>query len=132
MAIDKAIERAHNQKQAKRRYYEKNKEELNRKRNLMNSMPKYAYNKAKWRAENKGQEWSFTEDEYLNMWFESPRILDEVTGFLKTAWSRRGSNPATCTQMVRKDINGPWSVDNCQILYRGEPIPEEEARWADS
>ena len=129
MAIDTAIERAHNQKQAKRRYYEKNKEVLNKKRALKNSMPDYVYTKCKWRAEHRGIEWKFTKDQYLDMWYNTPRIRDDETGFLVTAWSLRGGNAATSAQMVRKDIDGPWSVENCEIQYRGEPIAEEEGRW---
>ena len=129
MAIDRAIERAHNQKQAQRKYYLKNKEELNRKRQLKNSMPDYVYTKSKWRAEHKKQSWEFDKDSWLRMWMECPRILDPDKGFYVTAWSLRGSNPAKSAQMVRLDINKGWSPDNCQIQYKGEPIPEEPSRW---
>lgn len=129
MAVDRAIERAHNQKQAARKYYERNKAELNRKRQLKNSLPGYVYMKSKWRAEHNGFDWDFTEDTWLAMWMACPRIRDADTGFYVTAWSLRGSNAGTSAQMVRLNLAKGWSPENCEIQYRGEAIPLEEGRW---
>jgi hypothetical protein len=124
---DHTISMAHNRKMAQDRYYRKNKDELNKKRSMRNSQPSYVYYKAKKRAEVNGVRWDFTFDTWTDMWLGAPKVRSEATGFFVTAWSLKGSNIQTSTQMHRKELSGPWSTDNCHIIYLGEEfVPQEE------
>jgi hypothetical protein len=122
MKADEVIERAHNRAVAQHKYYLKNKEELNAKRRLRNITPKYAYRKSKLRALANEQQWDFDFDSWIEMWLTVPRVVNPKTGFLVTAWSMRGPNASRDTQMVRRDTNLGWSPENCEILFKGEPV----------
>ena len=117
---DKEWEKHHSRKQAQRRYYEKNKAELNMKRAIRGRQPVNVYRKTKRREEKKGNRWEFDFPTWWSMWEEAPRP-DGVT----SAWKMKGGNPFKNTMMYRKDTEGPWSKENCYIGYKYEPLIKE-------
>jgi hypothetical protein len=126
LAIDAGIERAMKRKKASQKYYRKNKGSLNSARTIRNMKPEYIYAKAKQRAREKGIEWEFTLDSWLDKWSSTPRILDEDTGFYVTAWSKRGPVYNRDAQLVRTDTNMGWDTGNTSVVYQGEVLTEEE------
>lgn len=124
--LDAALDRIWKRNKASSTYYKSNKERLNAERSARNKLPHYIYSKAKQRAREKGIEWEFTLDSWLDKWSSAPRILDEDTGFYVTAWSKRGPIYNRDAQLVRIDTYLEWSSENTRIIYRGEEIKEEE------
>jgi hypothetical protein len=114
--ITEVLRRARTQK----RYHEKNRFRLNQDRARRARRPEQVYNRAKRRAIDRGQTWEFTYDEWYRMWQEAEDVCDPLTGFTKSAWSLKGGNYTNNTQMVRTDLEGPWSVKNCKIMLNGE------------
>ena len=120
--IDKSIERAHLRAKTQQRYYEKNREELNRSRAQRNKEPEYAFYRSKKKAEKDEVPWEFTLEEWAGLWERAPRVINPHNGFLVTAWALKGQYAQRHTQMVRVDTTKGWSVDNCAIAYKGEVI----------
>lgn len=89
-------------------------------------MPNSVYRRARARALERGQEWGFDYDSWVWLWQNAPRVYDARHGYYVTAWSLKGGNYNTDTQMCRIDPEGPWSVDNCFIALRGHPLEEPE------
>jgi len=119
---DKEYEADLARKRAQARYYRRNKHRLNKDRALRNRQPDYVYAKARDRAARRGQEWGFTFDNWVELWLSAPKVVDEESGFIVTAWSKKGSNPATSAQMMRRDLSQGWNPDNCYIAYMGEEL----------
>lgn len=119
--LEKQIGRARTQA----KYYEKNKEHLNRLRVIRGRTPKNVYRKARKRAIERGQEWLFSFEEWWSMWSSAPRIKDPRDGFTKPAFECKGGNYLTDTQMCRRDTDGPWSPENCFIALNGEELSDE-------
>jgi len=112
----------HSKALANSRYYRKNKSKLNRARAIAARRPMETYKRSERRAKNKGQTWDLTFNEWWDLWTGAGKVRSEDTGFLIDAWDARGSNPATCTQMQRRNLNGPWSRSNCFIGYKGREL----------
>jgi len=127
LAIDAGIERAMKRKKASQKYYRKNKKALNDARTIRNMKPEYIYAKAKQRAREKGIEWGFTLDGWLDKWANAPRIRDESTGFYVTAWSKRGPVYNRDAQLVRTDTNLGWNTANTKVVYMGEELKDDES-----
>lgn len=119
---DRELEAVHARAKAQARYHEKNREHLNRGRALRARLPKSVYCRAERRARERGQEWEFTFEEWWDMWENAPTVLDERTGWMRTAWSMKGGDYRNDTQMMRRDVYGPWNLSNCYIGRNGEPI----------
>jgi len=127
--LDDRIERSLSRKRTQNRYYRKNKEKLNRERAIRNAEPEYVYYKAMDRAKRANLEWEFDFDTWTAMWLEAPNVRNDASGFYVTAWAMKGSDVSRCTQMHRKNLSGPWSPENCHILYKGYPIEPEKERF---
>lgn len=120
--IDKELDRLHARAKAQARYHRKNKETLNRKRIIRARRPTEVYARAVRKAKRRDQAWEFTFDEWWRMWSAAPDVMDEARGLKVSAWKMKGSNPKTCTQMARIDLEGPWSKDNCVIQMGGKEL----------
>ena len=107
-----------------RRYYEKNRERLNRKRRGYLQSPKGQWTACKRRAAKAGQAWELSFEDWWELWTEAPKCFDLEANLLKPAYLLRGNNPIKNTQMRRKDTSKGWTVDNVEIIYKNQPIPE--------
>lgn len=122
LAEEERVERDLARKRAQKKYYEKNKDYLNRKRALRNRQPEYVYRKAELKARRRGQKWALTFEEWIDIWMSAPQVYDEEIGFEVPAWHKKGPNSAECTQMMRRDLDKGWAYDNCYISYQGEEL----------
>lgn len=120
--IERELDKLHGRKRAQARYHYKNKETLNLKRAARARTPQYVYRRAYRKALERGQEWEFDFETWYGLWQNAPKVYDKDSGFFNSAWKMKGSNYAKCTQLTRKDTDGPWSEDNCHITLRGEPL----------
>lgn len=119
---DHEFNRKYGRAKAQAKYHAKNREALNRARALRARLPQAVYRRSKHRAEERGQTWEFSFEEWWAMWESAPRVLDIKTGFTRSAWAMRGGNFHHDTQMMRRDTTGPWNVTNCFIGIKGEPL----------
>lgn len=120
---EKEFDKKQSRARAQQRYYQKNKNKLAAVRTIKARRPIEVYRRARRRAHNKGQGWEFASfDEWWDMWQSAPKVMDPDKGMLVEAWKMKGSNPATSTQMGRRDLDGPWSRDNCFIHYKGREL----------
>lgn len=121
---DPEVRKAAARRRASRNYYEKHKEELNRKRKALQRSPKGQWKSAKKRALDAGMEWSLTFEEWLDVWTSAPKVFDDKAKLWKPAYLMRGNKPTECTQMCRLDTSRGWHKDNVEIRYKLQPIPE--------
>ena len=126
---DKAWDVHKRAKARKLRCYNKHKEQYNAQRRQKAATIKGKFDNSKIKAINNGQKWELTQKEWEDIWIGAgfvriPGTLTIVnpTGTVKTAYSIRGPNRLENTMMSRGDLGGPWSVHNCYIVYRGEPL----------
>jgi len=120
---DKELSAEIARKRAQSRYYERNKEKLNKQRALRDrTQPEYAYRKAVYRAGWKDQEFNLTFEEWVRVWEETRNVPDPETGFLVRPWAKRGADSSRCAQMVRIDSSKPWEVGNVRIEYCGSNV----------
>jgi len=123
---EKTVRAALARARAQKAYYEKNKERLNRERILRSRQPEYVYKRAKDRAKKNGHEWEFDFETWTGVWNNTRPVPCPESGFMVTAWSKRGSDHSRDAQMKRKDLDGPWSPENCYISYCGESVSKHE------
>lgn len=121
---DPEVRAAQARRRANRKYYEKNKARLNKKRRAHLQSPTGQYQSCKKRAKKYGVEWSLTFDEWWNVWTSAPKVFDLDTKLLKPAYLVRGNNPIKNTQMCRIDTSKGWEAGNVEIRYKLQPIPE--------
>ena len=128
-AVNAGVERSQRRKKQQSKYYAMNKARLNLERARRNKQPEYIYAKAKQRAEEKGLEWDFTLDTWMQKWIDAPRIRSEESGFHVTAWSLRGPIYNRDAQLVRIDTSRGWTEYNTHVIYKGEEVVDEEQRF---
>jgi hypothetical protein len=121
---DPKVRAAKARRRASRKYYEKNKEALNRKRKAHQRSPRGQFQSAKRRAERAEQEWRLTFEEWLDVWTQAPKVFDNKAKLWKPAYLMRGNKPTECTQMCRLDTSRGWHLDNVEIRYKLQPIPK--------
>ena len=130
---DKELEQKINRALAQARYHRKNKARLNQARIKRLRWPKPTYERAKRRAERRGQVWDISFDDWWDMWQNAPRCWNPEKGFWDTAWNMRGGNPRTDCQMTRKDTDGPFSADNlCITLPSNDRSSRKNDRSSES
>lgn len=69
----------------------------------------YVWMRAKAQARFKNQTWDLTFEEFESFW--TPE-----------RWEWRGSRTKNGLILARLDPQGPWSVDNCQIMTRRQQV----------
>ena len=121
---DPEVRKRKAQRRARRKYYEKNKEELNRKRRAHLRSPKGQFGSCKQRAKRRDQEWNLTFEEWWDIWCDAPNVFVEEERLHKPAYMARGNNPLKHTQMCRLDTSEPWEVGNVEIRFKNQPIPK--------
>lgn len=127
---DKKIHSARKDRARKLRCYNKHKERYNANRRERAATVKGKYKASKQEALRKNQEWLLTQEEWEGIWLDAGFVALPGTqtpqnprGVLRTAFSLRGpASSVDSTMMGREDMLGPWSVDNCYIIYRKEPL----------
>ena len=117
----------------KLRCYNKNKKKYNAQRKAKASTPSGKYHVSKMKALQIGQKWEMTSEEWSNIWMDAGWVIIPGTvspsnpkGVRRTAYAMRGPNKFTNTMMARADLAGPWSVDNCYIVFRSAPLAESD------
>ena len=69
----------------------------------------YAWLKHRAQANFRNEEYSLTFDHWLALWSNQEQ------------WLNRGKTKE-CFVLSRQDIEGPWSMDNCEIITRHEQL----------
>jgi hypothetical protein len=99
-----------------RRYRTKNRFELNRREREYSRTPKGAYAKARKKARERKQEWTFSFKTWWQVWTSAGEFEDpDRPGITRPAWELRGSNPFKDCMMTRVDTSEGWSPCNVEI-----------------
>lgn len=114
----------------KLRCYSKNKEKYNAQRRARAATIRGKFLAARDKACKVGQGWELTQSEWEQIWMDAGWVIIPGTidpsknpgGIRRTAYAMRGPNKFTNTMMARSDLTKPWSVDNCYIVFRSEPL----------
>jgi len=113
----------------KRRCYTKNKQKYNARRRAKNATIAGRYQTSKEKAEKCGQKWDLTQQEWEQIWIDAGLVQvpgtinpSNPSGVVRTAYAMRGPNRFANTMMTRHDLTQPWSVSNCYIVFRSEPL----------
>lgn len=114
-----------NRRKAERRWREKNKDEINKKRRFYNKTPRGAYKKMKAKAQERDVEFELTFEGFVSAWENCPAVFDHESRTWRSAWSMRGSNIQKHTQLCRIDTEKPWADDNVEVRYKNQPVPED-------
>jgi len=117
--VETYIDQLHGRKRAQAKYHAKNKERLNRARMDRGRRPRNVYNRTRRKALSLGQGWDFSYDTWWEKWIDAPVVLDGASGFKVSAWSQRGRDYNTRTQLTRIDNGGPWSPENTEVTLAG-------------
>ena len=113
----------------KLRCWNKHKEKYNAQRRAKASTIAGRYHTCKTKAVKIGQGWDMTEEEWQQIWIDAGQVIVPGTvgpsnplGMRRTAYAMRGPNKLSNTMMARKDLAQPWSVENCYVVFRSEPL----------
>ena len=110
------------QRKAWKRYYQKKRIKLNEARRIRARRPHEIFNKARKRALKKGEEWTLTFTQWMDVWNSCPPVVSEVTGYEVDAWYMRGSDPRKSIQMWRKNLKRGWTLDNVHMVYKQKEV----------
>jgi hypothetical protein len=110
-----------------RRWYQKNKEEVHRKKRMRYNTPRGAFYHARASAKARGEEWEMELEEWYQVWEEAPDVFDDRVGYVRRPFAMRGRSPYKNTQLCRVDTSKPWAYDNVEIRYKLQPLPEDSS-----
>lgn len=106
------------------RYYNKNRARLNRRRNERHATPRGAFLSTRQRAKWREEEWTMSFEEWTRLWMDAPDVWDVGMKMYRRPFSMRGRGP-NCVQLCRKDLDGPWSIENVEIRYKNQKVPAD-------
>ena len=113
----------------KLRCYHRNKEKYNAQRRARAATITGRYQASKEKALKAGQKWELTQSEWEQIWIDAGWVVipgtvgpENPSGVRRTAYAMRGPNKFTNTMMARRDLTRPWTVENCYIVFRSEPL----------
>ena len=116
-------------KEAKLRCYHKNREMYNAQRREKSSSMESKFSEAQRQAAIAGVQWEFTPESWAKVWkdagwitFPGSHSAKELDGVTVPAFALRGPHRYNNTCMVRKDLSKGWNPENCEIVFRGEPL----------
>lgn len=132
---DKEYESKALEKARKRRWWHRHKERLNAERRAAARSIEGRYKAAKAKALEKGEEWSFTPEEWERKWIDAGWVLipGSITpgnphGQIVPAFAIRGAHRYHNTCMERISLNKGWNTENTRIVFRGEEL-KPGCRW---
>jgi hypothetical protein len=123
--LDPEVRKTMQRRASNRRYHQKNKDRLNVRRRERAATIRGTFLAARHRARSKDEGWELSFEEWENVWESAPDVWDEQAKLYRRPFAMRGRSPSKCTQICRKDTNKPWHVDNVEIRYKLQAVPED-------
>lgn len=125
---DKDYDMKVNERARKLRWWHRHKEELNAKRRAVARSVEGRYKAAEAKALSKGEEWSFTPEEWEQKWIDAGWVAVPMSDRVVPAFAIRGAHRYNNTCMERINLNDGWNPGNTRVVFRGEEL-KPGCRW---